>query len=106
MQKDTENIAVQLKPFRFVATLLASLILLSTIFFHTVEKWNWIDSYYYTIITIATVGYGDFTPSTNIGKIGSTFVILIGIGLFGAFANMLIKRRTIIRAEKLERRNK
>lgn len=106
MEATPESLSEQLKPFRFVGAMLVGLIFMSTVFFHVVEKWNWLDSYYYTIVTVATVGYGDFTPKTDAGKIGSTLVILFGIGLFGAFANMLIKRRALIRAERLEHKNK
>lgn len=51
-------------------------------FYHHVEGWNWVDSFYFSIITISTVGYGDFSPHTVVGKIFTIFYILIGLGLF------------------------
>lgn len=51
-------------------------------FYHHVEGWSWLDSFYFCVITISTVGYGDFTPHTVAGKIFTIFYILIGLGLF------------------------
>lgn len=51
-------------------------------FYHFVEKWSWIDAFYFSVITIATVGYGDFSPQTNLGKLFTVGYILVGIGLF------------------------
>jgi voltage-gated potassium channel len=104
MDSQKDSLIEQLKPFRLVATIMISLVTLSTVFFHIVEKWNWLDSYYFTIITMGTVGYGDFTPKTPEGKIGATFLVIFGIGLFGIFANLLLKRRALKRLNKQERK--
>ncbi|MGE4327676.1 MAG: potassium channel family protein [Pseudodonghicola sp.] len=55
---------------------------LGTVFFHYVEHWNWIDSYFFTVVTISTVGYGNLVPVTIIGKIGATLLIFFGLGIF------------------------
>ncbi|WP_461461875.1 NAD-binding protein [Methanobrevibacter sp.] len=44
-------------------------------------KLNLVDALYYTIITIATVGYGDITPLTPLEKIFSITLSLAGIGI-------------------------
>ncbi len=77
-------------------TLLAMLILIiagGTVFFHLVEGWSWLDSYFFTVVTLSTVGYGELVPATPIGKVGTTVFILVGLGIFavaiqqfGAFA--------------------
>jgi hypothetical protein len=55
------------------------------------------DALWWSVVTIATVGYGDKYPVTNEGRIIGTFVIITGVGLFGAFtgflANTFINRR-------------
>ena len=81
-------------------TLLAMLLLIiagGTVFFHHVEGWSWLDSYFFTVVTLSTVGYGELVPATPMGKIGTTVFILVGLGIFavaiqqfGAFA---VKKR-------------
>jgi voltage-gated potassium channel len=55
------------------------------------------DALWWSVVTIATVGYGDRYPVTDEGRIIGTIVILTGVGLFGAFtgflANSFINRR-------------
>jgi len=58
-----------------------------TIIFHYVEGWRWFDSFYFCLITLATVGYGDFTPKTDLGKWFTILYIISGIGVFLAFIN-------------------
>jgi len=66
-------------------TLLATLlgiVAAGTVFFHLVEGWSWLDSYFFTVVTLSTVGYGSLVPATALGKIGTTFFIFLGLGVF------------------------
>lgn len=74
-------------------TLLASVILGGTVFFRYVEGWSWVDAYFFSVVTLSTVGYGNLVPATALGKIGTTVFIFLGLGIFalaiqqfGAFA--------------------
>jgi len=42
-----------------------------------------LESIYFTIVTMSTVGYGDITPNKWLGRVGSLLIILTGISLFG-----------------------
>lgn len=66
---------------------------IGSVFYHLVEKWNWLDSIYFTVITLATVGYGDFSPKTAPGKVFTIFYVFIGIGIFIFTANHVLKKR-------------
>jgi voltage-gated potassium channel len=47
-----------------------------------VEGWSWLDSYFFTVVTLSTVGYGELVPQTAVGRIGTTVFILVGLGIF------------------------
>lgn len=71
-------------PFR-IATLLLTLTLIvtgGTVFFRWAEGWSWLDSYFFTVVTLSTVGYGSLVPATALGKIGTTVFIFVGLGVF------------------------
>jgi voltage-gated potassium channel len=50
---------------------------------------NTSDALWYTMVTISTVGYGDHYPVTTGGRILGTLIIVIGVGIFGAFTGYL-----------------
>jgi len=47
------------------------------------------DAVWWGIVTITTVGYGDFYPVTTLGRITGIFVMFAGIGIIGALASIL-----------------
>lgn len=57
----------------------AILVLLGAYVFHMVEGWRFIDSLYFTMATVTTVGYGDFTPTHDVSKILAIFYMLLTI---------------------------
>jgi voltage-gated potassium channel len=71
-----------------------------TIFYHYTEHWSWIDSYYFSVVSLTTVGYGDLTPHTNAGKIFTTFYLMFGIGIITTFISYSIRRRGEILSER------
>lgn len=62
-----------------------------TVFYHHIENLKWLDSVYFSVITLTTVGYGDITPKTDAGKIFTIFYVLIGIGVIAGTANYLLR---------------
>ena len=51
---------------------------------------NLIDSVYYAVITMATVGYGDYIPTTGIQKIFATTLALGGVALLAYVFNVIL----------------
>ena len=72
-----------------VVLLALSLIALATLFYWFVEGWTLLDSAYFSVVTIATVGYGDLAPKTALGKLFTIGYIFAGIGLFVAAVTSL-----------------
>jgi voltage-gated potassium channel Kch len=57
--------------------------------YHYLEDWSWVDAVYFSVVTLTTVGFGDFAPQTDGGKIFTIFYIIIGIGIMLYFINTL-----------------
>ena len=55
------------------------------------------DAIWYTLVTITTVGYGDITPRSVLGRTSAMILLLAGVALFGAlsgkFASFLFDRQ-------------
>ncbi|MBI5142570.1 MAG: two pore domain potassium channel family protein [Nitrospirae bacterium] len=89
----------------FVAALVV-VMLLGTLGFMVVENRSAVDSLYFIIVTVATVGYGDVHPVSTAGKILTVILIVTGVGIFlGVVANateiMLSRREMESRLNKL-----
>ena len=63
------RIAFRQPEVRALAMLAGALIALATVFYRVWEGWSLLDSLYFSVVTIATVGYGDLAPKTALGKI-------------------------------------
>ncbi len=50
-----------------------------------VEGMSLVDTYYFLVTTATTVGYGDFSPQTTVGKFLGTAYMVVGIALLGIF---------------------
>ena len=65
------------------------------------EKPNWLDTFFHTlwwaVVTFTTVGYGDVSPITHIGKFLTIIIMLLNFGvvtlLGGAVASVLVAQR-------------
>lgn len=80
---------------------IAALLILAigTIVYHFVEGWRWIDSLYFSAITLTTVGFGDFAPQTDFGKIFTIVYIFTGIGIIFGFINAVFSHHSKKRGE-------
>jgi voltage-gated potassium channel len=47
------------------------------------------DALWWALVTITTVGYGDFFPVTTAGRVTGAFVMFAGVGIIGALASIL-----------------
>jgi len=71
------------------------IVLIGAILFRWLEGWSWIDSFYFVIITLTTIGYGDFTPSTTLTKLITIFYGINGIVVLLAFFDIIRRYRTL-----------
>jgi voltage-gated potassium channel len=75
----------------FVAFVVMIFLLASgTIFFHTIEQWTWVDSFYFAGSTITTVGFGDFVPTNDLSKIGLVIYSILAVGLYFYYIAVIV----------------
>ncbi|MBA2712305.1 MAG: two pore domain potassium channel family protein [Rubrobacteraceae bacterium] len=78
--------------FRGLFFLVILLLLGGTIFYSRVEGWTLLDSLYFSVITLTTIGYGDLYPTTAASKVFTILYIFIGLGIILAFLNAVGQR--------------
>lgn len=79
-------------PLRYAVGILILVLIGGALFYSRVEGWSFLDSLYFSVITLATVGYGDFAPKTDTGKIFTMAYVFVGIGLFVGVATAIAQR--------------
>ena len=93
--------------FRATLVLFLGLLVAGTIVYSIVEGWSPLDSLYFSVVTLATVGYGDLHPVTDLGKAFTILYILTGVGVLVVFAsrvvNTMVDRRSEEARERRER---
>ncbi len=80
----------------YIISFAFSLIFLAALLIAPIEGMTFFEAFYWAVVTVATVGYGDIVPVTIIGRCIAIALILSGIGLIsittGALTSFLIHR--------------
>jgi len=86
-----------LKRLLLIAALLAIAISIGTIGFVVIEGWSFFDSFYMTLMTVTTVGYGEVHPLSYHGRMFASVLMLIGVTT--VFVSIAILGETLLRLE-------
>jgi hypothetical protein len=90
---------------RIYLSILVAVVIVGVLGLMAIEGFTPLDAFYFLIVTIATVGYGDLYPITPAGKILVILIILTGVGCFvGVVANAI--EHVIDERERAERMKK
>jgi len=86
--------------------LFAAITAMGTFGFMVLEDLPLVQAFYYNIVTMSTVGYGDIHPTSDASRLFALLIIVLGGGTFlGAIANatelFLLKRETENRMRKV-----
>ena len=75
--------------------------LVGTFAFHWLEGWSYLDALYFCVISLATVGYGDLTPTTPEAKILTIIYVINGITILLALFDRIraVRNRHILPRE-------
>ncbi|OPX72568.1 MAG: Calcium-gated potassium channel MthK [Methanoregulaceae archaeon PtaB.Bin108] len=77
--------------------LLLAILVLGTLSVMVTEGLSPINAFYFVVVTIATVGYGDIVPQSIYGKIIAVLLIIAGVGTFIAIFTEIFWLRDKIR---------
>jgi voltage-gated potassium channel Kch len=94
--------------FRALFLTVGGLLGAGTLVYHRYEGWSVLDSLYFSVITLTTVGYGDLAPTRPGTKIFTIVFIITGIGILLAFINLVAKHalQAPTLRERLDRRRR
>jgi voltage-gated potassium channel len=94
---------------RVMMLLVLLMISIGTVFYRHIEGWSWIDSIYFSVITLATVSSGDLAPTTSLSKIFTAAYILVGFAILATFITAITDHHlhdTRLRLELAEKEHK
>ena len=78
------------------------LISFGTFVYTRLEGWSPIDALYFSVVALATVGFGDLVPTTDLGKLFTVGYILFGVGILAGFVSELTKDRRAAIARRMD----
>jgi hypothetical protein len=71
---------------------------LGTFAYHWLEGWSYLDALYFCVISLATVGYGDLTPTTPLARAFTIVYVINGIVILLA----LFDRIRVVRVQRMK----
>ena len=71
-----------------------TVLVIGTLAYHWLEGWSYLDSFYFCMISLATIGYGDLTPTTPAAKLFTIIYVINGIAILLALFDRVRVVRT------------
>jgi hypothetical protein len=82
---------------RVLAASALTALVVGTVVYSVLEGWSLLDSLYFSVVTLATVGFGDLHPTTDLARLFTIVYIFTSIGILAAFVSELTKVRQSLR---------
>lgn len=81
--KSKINKLMKTNNFNYIVYLTLVTVILGAIAISLAEKMNCSDALWWSFVTATTVGYGDISPASTLGRITAAILMLVGIGFIG-----------------------
>lgn len=91
--------------FRGLLFLLVTLLAGSTLFYSHYEGWSIVDSLYFSVMTMSTIGYGDLAPTHDLSKFFTIAFSVLSIGIFATVTSKIVATIIKRRHDKAEKRH-
>ena len=86
--------------------LFGSLLVIGTLVYNFLEHWSYVDSFYFSGITLTTIGYGDLYPTNDVSKIFTVIFAVSGIGIalytFSVLTSFWVEKGSAFREKRTE----
>merc|ERR1719446_947857 len=69
--------------------LLVTFILMGGVLFKSLEAWSFLESCYFSAMTLMSIGFGDFLPTSFTSRLAASIFILLGLGVASSFIALL-----------------
>ena len=76
-----------------------TILIISSFFISYLEKMRFIDALWWSFVTALTVGYGDISPQTGLGRLIASILMLVGIGTIGMLTGTIATYFTNVEKE-------
>lgn len=80
------------KELVFSILAIAAIVLFGTVGYVVIEGWPWFDALYMTVITLATIGYGEVHPLSSGGRAFTIMLIITGVGVASVVFSSVTKK--------------
>ena len=88
----TDALYLQLKPFRLPFILMVLTMFIGTSGYMLIDDFSLMDAIYQTGITFTTVGFGEIAPISNMGRIFTITLIIMGFAVFSMSVGILVSQ--------------
>ena len=79
-------------------------LLFGTFVYHWLEGWSYLDALYFCVISSATIGYGDLTPTTDVAKMFTIVYvvnsIVVLLALFDRIRSVHVQRMQQVKQDQ------
>jgi len=80
---------------RGLLTVLVVILGTGTVSYHIIEDWSLLNAFYFCVVSLLTVGYGDLTPTTDFGKLFTIGYLFVGVGFIATSATTIVQRSRV-----------